>query len=217
MFLRWYEWSKLRKITWDHCPQRNFPSHECLHPSAFPTSYRKWAEYGFGEHGFKHRTQWVFLPSPSSWERTQWVPLSLLVVCRSELAEFFAELTEFAPKLSEAQWVVFSEREYSRNSIPPVFGVRCKEVLLTNSRPLLLWVQRAPKSTETQKELKWPKKRLKSDSQGPTPEWPQSDLKLTQKWLRTHFWVIFESLSSHLASLWGGALEVTFESLFGSL
>ena len=37
---------------------------------------RKRAEYGFGEHCFKHRAQWVFLPSPSSRERTQWVPLS---------------------------------------------------------------------------------------------------------------------------------------------
>ena len=31
------------------------------------------AEYGFGEYGFKHRTQWVSLPSPSSRKRT---PLS---------------------------------------------------------------------------------------------------------------------------------------------
>ena len=75
---------------------------------------------------FKPRTQWVFLPSPSSGERTQWVPLSLLFVCQSELTEFCAELTEFcaeltefAVKLSEAQWVLFSE-QYSRNSIPPV-------------------------------------------------------------------------------------------------
>ena len=28
---------------------------------------------------------------------------------QSELTEFFAELTDFAPKLSEAQWVLFSE------------------------------------------------------------------------------------------------------------
>ena len=44
-----------------------------------------------------------FLGSLSSGERTQRVPLSLLLVCKSELTEFFAELTEFAPKLSEAQ------------------------------------------------------------------------------------------------------------------
>ena len=55
----------------------------------------------FGEYGFKHRTQWVFLGSLSSGERTQWVPLGLLFVCQSELTEFFAELTEFAAELSE--------------------------------------------------------------------------------------------------------------------
>ena len=77
---------------------------------------RKRAEYGFGEYGFKHRTQWVFWGSLSSGERTQWVPLSLLFVCQSELTEFFAELTEFALKLSEFS----SPKQYSWNSIPPV-------------------------------------------------------------------------------------------------
>ena len=42
-------------------------------------------------------------------ERTQWVPFSLLFVCQNELTEFCAELTEFAPKRTEAQWVLFSE------------------------------------------------------------------------------------------------------------
>ena len=73
------------------------------------------AEYSFGEYGFKHRAQWVFLPSPSSGERTQWVPLSLLLVFQSELTEFSAEITEFAPKLSEAQWVLFSETVLSKD------------------------------------------------------------------------------------------------------
>ena len=76
--------------------------------------HRKRAEYGFGEYGFKHRTQWVFGGSLSSGERTQWVPFSLLFVCKRELTEFFAELTEFAPKLSEAQWVFFSETVLSK-------------------------------------------------------------------------------------------------------
>ena len=75
---------------------------------------RKRAEYCFGEHGFKHRTQWVFRGSLSSGERTQRVPLSLLFVCQSELTEFFAELSEFAPKLTEAQWVLFSETVLSK-------------------------------------------------------------------------------------------------------
>ena len=62
---------------------------------------QKRAEHGFGEYGFKHRAHWVFRGSLSSGERTQWVPLSLLFVCQSELTEFFAELTEFAAELSE--------------------------------------------------------------------------------------------------------------------
>ena len=71
----------------------------------------------FGEHGFKHRARWVFLPSPSSGERAQWVPLSLLFVWQSELTEFFFRRTRRAcPKLSEAQWVLFL-KQYSRNSI----------------------------------------------------------------------------------------------------
>ena len=70
---------------------------------------RNRAEYGFGEYGFKHRTQWVFRGSLSSGERAQWVPLSPIFVCQRELTEFFAEVTEFAAELSEAQWVLFSE------------------------------------------------------------------------------------------------------------
>ena len=84
------------------------------HPTQ-DTIDRKRAEYGFGEYGFKHRTQWVCLGSLSSGERTQWVPFSLSFVCKRELTEFLAELTEFALKLSE-----FSlPKQYSRNSIPP--------------------------------------------------------------------------------------------------
>ena len=52
---------------------------------------------GFGEHGFKHRTQWVFRGSLSSGDRTQWVPLSLLFVCQSELTEFLPN----SPSLAE--------------------------------------------------------------------------------------------------------------------
>ena len=37
-----------------------------------------------------------FWPLPSSGERAQWVPLSLLFVCQSELTEFAAELSEFS-------------------------------------------------------------------------------------------------------------------------
>ena len=41
------------------------------------------------------------MPSPSSRERTQRVPLSLVFVCQSKLTECFAELTEFAAELNE--------------------------------------------------------------------------------------------------------------------
>ena len=41
---------------------------------------------------------------------------SLLFVCKGELTEFFAELTELAAKLSEAQWVLFSETVLSKQN-----------------------------------------------------------------------------------------------------
>ena len=92
-----------------------------------PPLNRKRAEYGFGENGFKHRTQWVFRGSLSFGERTQWVPLSLLFVCKCELTKFVAELTEFAAELSEAQWVLFSETVLSKQ-----YSAR----FLLNSTPL---------------------------------------------------------------------------------
>ena len=61
-----------------------------------------------------------------------------------------------------------------------------------------LWSQRAPNSTETQKELKW----LKSDSGRPTPKWPKIDSKVTPdpifESLLSHFWVI----STHPGRIW---------------
>ena len=117
--------------------------------------FRKRAEYGFGEYGFKHRTQWVFRGSMSSRERTQWVPFSLLFVCQSELTGFFAELTEFAAELSEAQWVLLSEtvltKQYSARFLvlevnhPPaivgkscVFVDLCRLLLISMLCPVLL-------------------------------------------------------------------------------
>ena len=80
-----------------------------------PCNSRRQVECGFGEYTCKHQTQWVFLPSPSSRERAQWVPLSLLFVCKSKLTKFLAELTGFAQKLTE-----FSlPKQYSRNSTLP--------------------------------------------------------------------------------------------------
>ena len=73
-----------------------------------------------------------------------------------------------------------------------------------------LWSGPAPKSTETEKELKWPKSDSKVTPRVPT----QSDSKVTQKWLknavRSHFWANF-------GSLWGRSAGVTFESLLGHL
>ena len=96
--------------------KKSFPQNKRSRKWKWRGMPRKRAEYGFGEYGFKHRTQWVFWGSLSSGERTQWVLLSLLFVCKRELTEFFAELTEFAPKLTEFS----SPKQYSRNSMPPV-------------------------------------------------------------------------------------------------
>ena len=75
-----------------------------------------------------------------------------------------------------------------------------------------LWSQRAPNSTETQKDLKWPQ----SDSKVTRADRPQSDPKLTQKWLWTpclsHFWVTFESLG---VTLGWRPWKSFFESLLG--
>ena len=59
-----------------------------------------------------------------------------------------------------------------------------------------LWSGCAPKSTETQKELKWPKSDSKVTPRAPAPEWPQ----VTQKWLKN---------DSKMGS------RVTFESILG--
>ena len=74
-----------------------------------------------------------------------------------------------------------------------------------------LWSQCAPNSTETQKELKWPK----SDSKVTRADRPESDLNWLKSDSGPHLWVTFESLLSHLKSLWSGTPGVTFESLLG--
>ena len=116
---------------------------------AFP--YRRRAEHSSGEHSFKHRAQWVFvLPSPSSGERAQWVPLSLFCVCQSKLTK----LTEFAAELS-----AFSlPEQYSRNSTPPVsYLIRTAPGLHTHLD--VWWLERVAgllQSTLTsQQERRW--------------------------------------------------------------
>ena len=92
----------------------------------------------FGEHGFKHRAQWVLLPSRSSWERTQWVPLSLLFVYKSEPTEFFRRIQRVWTKTQKGS-VSSLLRHSTRNSILPIIGPmnansnfrkpRCKQIL----------------------------------------------------------------------------------------
>ena len=76
---------------------------------------------------------------------------------------------------------------------------------------LRLWSRRPPNSRETQKASKWPKHDSKVTPGVPPqsdPKWLKSDSKMTQKWVRSHFWVTF-------GSLWGRSGRVTFESLLG--
>ena len=55
-----------------------------------------------------------FWPLPSFGERAQCVPLGLLLVCFSELTEFFfAELTEFAAELCEFSSETGLSKQYS--------------------------------------------------------------------------------------------------------
>ena len=61
----------------------------------------KRAEYGFGEHGFKLSE--FFGPHRVPGRELSEFLSAYSFLCQSELTEFFAELTEFAVKLSEAQ------------------------------------------------------------------------------------------------------------------
>ena len=51
---------------------------------------------------------------------TQWLSLSPLLAGQSELTKFFAELTEFAPKLSEAQWVPCTQKKLRASQTGPL-------------------------------------------------------------------------------------------------
>ena len=87
--------------------------------------FRRRAEHGFGEHSFKHKTQLVLGPRCVRYgERPQRVSLSLLFVRKSELTEFFAELTEVAAELSSE--AVLS-KQYSARFLD-VFFTHCSEV-----------------------------------------------------------------------------------------
>ena len=85
------------------------------------------------------------LPSPSSGEGAQWVPLSLLFVCQSELTEFFffffsqnsPTFTQDTVRLSEFS----SPKQYSRNSIPPVSSLfsTCPTATTTTTTQTHIW------------------------------------------------------------------------------
>ena len=86
-------WSVLQKVPVKILQNLQTKIHDRPGKFVTPWSSGKHAEYGFGEYGFTHRAQWVFWASLSSGERAQWVPLSLLFVCESELTELcFATL-----------------------------------------------------------------------------------------------------------------------------
>ena len=98
-----------RKATW---PPKSyglyfFPSiahTQNLHKISVSDLFRRQPNYIFGE------SMWVFWPSPSSGERAQWVPLSLLFVCQSELA-FFCRAHRVYRR---TQWVLSSETGLSK-------------------------------------------------------------------------------------------------------
>ena len=118
------------------------------------------------------------------------------------MALFLKNFHRAGPVLQEFGLVLRPGVWHSASLVPsPALGLRV----------VALWSGRPPNSAEAQKELKWPK----NSSKVTQADRPQSDPKVTQKWLRTYFWVIFESLLSHLGSLGGGTPKVTFESLLG--
>ena len=81
------------------------------------------AEYGFGEHGFKHRAQWVFWPSPGSPFRggggRKWVNSSQPILCAPmRTHQVFIRNHRVCCR---TEWVLSSEtKEHSQKSIPPV-------------------------------------------------------------------------------------------------
>ena len=79
---------------------------------------RKRGEYGFGEHGFKHRTEWVF--------GAHWVPaselsefLSAYYLCAKANSPSFSQNSPSLPRNSVRLSEFPSPKQYSRNSIPP--------------------------------------------------------------------------------------------------
>ena len=90
---------------------------------------RKRSEYGFGEYGFKHRTQEFF--------GAHWVPgselsefLSAYYLCAKANSPSFSQNSlSYTPKLSEAQWLLFSEtvlsKQYSARFLKNGVLIKC--------------------------------------------------------------------------------------------
>ena len=66
------------------------------------------AEYSFREHGFKQRTWWAYLPSLSSGERAQWVPLGPLYLCATAKSPSFSQ-----------NWPSFAQNSVSSSKTVP--------------------------------------------------------------------------------------------------
>ena len=80
---------------------------------------RKRAEYGFGEYGFKHRTQWVSLGSLSSvFELSEF--LSAYYLRAKANSPSLTQNSPSSPQNSVRLSELSSLKQYSRNSIPPV-------------------------------------------------------------------------------------------------
>ena len=77
----------------------------------------------FGRCRFQNTKLSEFLwLSPSSRERIQWVTLSLLFVCQSDLTEFVAELTESGAELTEFSSGTVLSKQYSQYSAHFLFS-----------------------------------------------------------------------------------------------
>ena len=139
---------------------------------------------------------------------SHWRPESQLLSSVCRIGSFLVKRRQtLVPSHYPATWLSWQEASPKASALmPSAAGSLCRwhvcrgihvPALADRIRFVVLhvalWSRRPPNSTETQKELKWPK----SDSKVTRPDRPQSDPKVTQKWLRTHFCVIFESLSSH--------------------
>ena len=115
--------------------------------------------------------------------------------------QFESHRAQIATKDQSAQEVGF----------PPI-PERAPKISETEKLPVL-WSWRAPNSTETPKELKWPKSDSKMTPRVPAQSalrWLKSDPKVTQKWgpesLLSQFWVT-------LGSVCPSHFRVTFGSL----